>query len=204
MLPELTEDQWQSVHACCHQHRYRDAAKLVRTITQCSGKEAVDYVKTCAEVIHRLPELTKRHEQAVRVYCYQHRYRDAAELVRRVTQCSDEEAVNCTRVYAEVIRLSSGYIFKTVLFQLMLVSSIAVPMGFVWGLAGVVWAAALDKSPVQFGVWAFSISGLVAVLMSPVIRSREAAFAMGALFYGPGFLAAALGVIVGIIRRLFF
>ena len=148
--------------------------------------------------------LTKDQESRIRVYIYQNRLRDAAEFYQASNGCSEEEAANFIESYIADLRVSSGFAIKAFFFRLLKAISLAIPNGLVCALAGIVWASAFGKSLLQFGIWAFCVSGMMIAILSPAIKNREGAFAVGALFSGLGFLAITLGVIVGIVRRLFF
>ena len=147
---------------------------------------------------------TRDQESRLRVYIYQNRLQDAADFYQASNGCSEEEAAQFVEFYTTDLQGSSGYALKALFFRLLLAFSLAIPFGLMCALAGIVWAAAFGKSLWQFGIWAFCVSGLVTAVLSPAIKNREGIFFMGALFSAFSGLAVVLGLIAGIVRRLFF
>ena len=148
--------------------------------------------------------LTPDEQLKIRVYCYQNRLPDAARIYQGATGCATDEAIDFIQECVAELMQSPGYKRKAFFFRLQKAISLAVPMGAIWALAGVVWASALGKSLVQFGIWSFGVAAVIAALLSPAIVAREQAGGMGMVFGGLGILMTAVGVIVGVVRRLLF
>ena len=128
--------------------------------------------------------LTHDEQLQIRTYCYQNRLPDAARVYQAATGCTTDEAIRFIQGYAAELRQSPGYKPRAFLFRLLKAVALAVPMGAFWSLAGVVWASALSKSLLQFGLWSFGVAAAIAVLLSPAIVAREQVGGMGMMFGG--------------------
>jgi len=147
---------------------------------------------------------TRDQESRIRVYIYQNRIFDAIDCYRTDNTCSDDEAVEFIKLYTARLRLTPGFAIKAVLFRALLVISVAVYPGLACALAGIVWASAFGKDVLQFGAWAFLVSGILTGVLALAVPTRAMFFTMGAGFCAFSGLAVVVGIIVGILRRAFF
>jgi hypothetical protein len=147
---------------------------------------------------------TREQESRIRLHIYYNLFLDATDLYQASTGCSEDEAASFISTYAASLRESWSFPLKAFFCRVWLAICLAVPNGLMCAIAGVVWASAFGKNLLQFGVWAFCVSGFFAAILSTAFRRREGAAAMGLLFGGFSGLAVVLGIIAGIVRRLFF